>query len=43
MWLAIGGLFALSAVWATYAEMVTRVPWQEHQDAYFEMELEQSR
>jgi cytochrome c2 len=43
MWLAIGGLFAMSAVWATYAEMVTRVPWQEHQDAYFEMELEQSR
>lgn len=42
-WLAIGGFFAFSAAWATYAELVTRVPWQEHQDAFFDMELEQSK
>ncbi len=43
LWLGIGGLFAASAFWAVYAEMVTRVPWQEDQQAFFEMELEQSR
>src|SRR5262245_8385634 len=43
MWLTAGGLFIGSSVWAVYAEFVTRVPWQEHQQAYFEMELEQSK
>ena len=43
MWLAIGGLFAGSAAWAVYAEFVTRVPWQKDQQAFFEMELEQSK
>ncbi len=38
-WLVIGGLFAVSSVWAVYAEMVTRVPWQVHQDAFFDLEL----
>lgn len=42
-WLAIGGIFAGATVWAVYAELVTRVPWQQHQKAFFEMELEQSR
>ena len=41
-WLTIGGIFAAATVWAVYAEFVTRVPWQKHQQAYFEMELEQS-
>jgi cytochrome c2 len=35
-------MFIGSAFWATYAELVTRVPWQESQKAFFEMELEQS-
>src|SRR5688500_19369588 len=43
MWLAIGGLFAASSVWAVYAELFTRVPWQKHQSAFFDMELEQAR
>src|SRR5262245_25861139 len=43
MWLAAGGLFAASSVWAIYAEFVTRVPWQKDQQAFFEMELQQSR
>lgn len=42
-WLAIGGLFAASSVWAMYAELVTRVPWQKDQQAFFDMELEQSK
>lgn len=42
-WMVAGGLFFGSAVWALYAEMVTRVPWQEHQKAFFDLELEQSR
>ena len=42
-WMAIGGVFALSSVWAVYAEMVTRVPWQKDQQAFFDMELEQSK
>ncbi len=42
-WMAIGGLFAASAGWAVYAELVTRVPWQKHQQAFFDMELEQSK
>jgi len=42
-WLAIGGIFAGSAAWAIYAELVTRVPWQKQQDAFFEMELQQSQ
>ena len=36
VWLAIGGIFAGSAAWAVYAELVTRVPWQKHQQAFFE-------
>lgn len=43
MWVAIGGVFAASAGWAVYAELVTRVPWQKHQQAFFDMELEQSK
>ena len=43
VWMAIGGLFAASAGWAVYAELVTRVPWQKHQQAFFDMELEQSK
>lgn len=43
IWMAIGGVFAASAGWAVYAELVTRVPWQKHQQAFFDMELEQSR
>jgi cytochrome c2 len=43
LWLTAGGLFAASSVWAVYAELVTRVPWQEHQDAFFDMELEQAK
>ncbi|MFO0758339.1 MAG: c-type cytochrome [Byssovorax sp.] len=43
LWLTIGGIFAGSAAWAVYAELVTRVPWQKHQQAFFDMELEQSR
>jgi len=43
MWLVAGGLFAGSAVWAIYAELVTRVPWQKQQEAFFEMELQQSK
>ncbi len=41
-WLAIGGVFAGSAAWAVYAELVTRVPWQKQQQAFFEMELQQA-
>jgi cytochrome c551/c552 len=43
MWLTIGGLFAGSSAWAVYAELVTRVPWQKQQDAFFAMELQQSK
>src|SRR6185436_11833763 len=43
MWLAIGGVFAGSTAWAVYAELVTRVPWQKQQQAFFEMELQQSK
>ncbi len=43
VWLTIGGLFAGASAWAVYAELVTRVPWQKHQQAFFDMELEQSR
>jgi cbb3-type cytochrome oxidase cytochrome c subunit len=42
-WLAIGGIFAVSSVLAVYAEFVTRVPWQKDQQAFFDMELEQSK
>jgi cytochrome c551/c552 len=42
VWLTIGGIFAGSAAWAVYAELVTRVPWQKEQSAFFEMELQQS-
>lgn len=40
VWLVIGGLFAFSSAWALYAELVTRVPWQVHQDDFFDLELE---
>ncbi len=43
MWMAIGGVFAASAGWAVYAELVTRVPWQKQQQGFFDMELEQSK
>ncbi len=43
MWLAIGGAFAGTAAWAVYAELVTRVPWEKQQQAFFEMELQQSK
>lgn len=42
-WLAIGGIFAASSVWAVYQEFVLRVPWQKDQQAFFDMELEQSK
>lgn len=42
-WLAVGGIFAGSAAWAIYAELVTRVPWQKQQQAFFDMELAQSK
>ncbi len=42
-WLVVGGIFAGSAAWAVYAELVTRVPWEKQQDAFFEMEREQSK
>lgn len=42
VWLTIGGVFAGSAAWAVYAELVTRVPWEKQQEAFFEMELQQS-
>jgi len=42
-WLTIGGVMALATFWAVYAEFVTRVPWEEHQKAFYEMELEQAR
>ena len=41
-WLTIGGLFAMATAGAVYAELVTRVPWQKNQQAYFDMELEQA-
>ena len=41
-WLFTGGLFALSTVWATYAELTSRVPWQEHQEAFFDLELREA-
>ncbi len=43
MWLAAGGVFVASAAWATYAELVTRVPWEKEQQGFFDMELEQSK
>jgi cytochrome c551/c552 len=42
-WMAIGGVFFASAAWATYAEFVTRVPWQKDQKAFYDMEFEQSK
>ncbi|HHH29564.1 MAG TPA: hypothetical protein ENK57_14625, partial [Polyangiaceae bacterium] len=42
-WLTIGGIMAFATFWAVYAELVTRVPWQEHQEAFYDMELEQAR
>ena len=42
-WLLIGGLFAGSAVGATYAELTTRVPWQGPQEKFYDLELELSR
>jgi hypothetical protein len=41
-WLVAGGLFAASTAWAVYAELVTRVPWEKQQEAFFDMELVQS-
>ena len=41
-WLVAGSLFAGSTVWAVYAELVTRVPWEKQQEAFYEMELQQS-
>jgi cytochrome c551/c552 len=41
-WLIVGGIFAFSSFWAIYAELVTRVPWQAHQEAFFDLELEQA-
>ncbi len=38
-WLIIGGTFAFATAWAIYAELVTRVPWQAHQQEFFELEL----
>jgi mono/diheme cytochrome c family protein len=43
VWLTIGGIFAASAAWAVYAELVTRVPWQKHQGAFYQMEAELSK
>jgi cytochrome c2 len=42
-WLLIGGLFAGTAVWAGYAEMTSRVPWQQHQQRFFDLDLELAR
>lgn len=42
-WMAIGGIFFASAAWATYAEFVTRVPWQKDQKAYFDLEYQLSK
>jgi cytochrome c2 len=42
-WLVVGGIFAGASAWAVYAELVTRVPWEKQQDAFFEMEREQSK
>ncbi len=42
-WLAIAGLFASSALWAGYAEMTSRVPWQQNQQRFFELDVELSR
>jgi cytochrome c551/c552 len=42
-WMAIGGVFFASAAWATYAEFVTRVPWQNDQKQYFDLEYELSK
>lgn len=42
-WMAIGGVFFASAAWATYAEFVTRVPWQKDQKAFYDMEFQQSK
>lgn len=39
-WIVIGGVFCFSAAWALYAELVTRVPWQEHQERFYDLELE---
>lgn len=37
-WLTIGGLFAASAVGAFYAELTTRVSWEENQKRFFKLE-----
>jgi len=42
-WLAVGGVFASSALWAGYAELTSRVPWQENQQRFFELDLELAR
>ncbi len=42
-WLVIGGIFAGTSLWAGYAEMTTRVPWQEHQQRFYELDLELAR
>ena len=42
-WMAIGGIFFATAAWATYAEFVTRVPWQKDQKQYFDLEYELSK
>jgi cytochrome c551/c552 len=41
--MVIGGVFFGSAAWAMYAELVTRVPWQKDQKAFFDMEFQQSK
>ena len=40
MWMAIGGVFAASSAWAVYAELVTRVPWQKQQQAFFDQAID---
>jgi len=42
-WLAIGGVLAATALWAGYAEFTSRVPWQNNQQRFFELDLELAR
>ncbi len=41
--MAIGGVFFATAAWATYAEFVTRVPWQKDQKSFYDMEFQQAK
>ena len=43
VWLTVGGIFAGASAWAVYAELVTRVPWEKEQEAFYTMELQQSK